>query len=133
MDFETRKKKKEKMILLSIVICVILMIATLFGIVYFTKADNAKFKVFIDGKQAKITSDFLLEKNGIRYVSIEELAKILEYTYSVGNESVAINTDECYVQTAYIRTYFKNDSTKFEKSEWLIRIPFVFIISSANL
>ena len=116
MDFETRKKKKEKTILLSIVICVILMIATLFGIGYFTKADNAKFKVFVDGKQAKITTNFLLEQNGVRYVSIEELAKVLGYTYSVGSEKVATNTDECYIQTGYIRTSFKNNSTKFEKS-----------------
>lgn len=116
MDFETRKKKKERTILLSIVICVILMIATLFGIAYFTKADNAKFKVFIDGKQAKITNNFLLEQNGVRYVSIEELASILGYTYSVGNDKVATNTDECYIQTAYIRTSFTNNSKKFEKA-----------------
>lgn len=116
MDFETRKKKREKALIMSIIVCVIAMLVVLFLMSYFSKLDAAKFKTFVNGKQVKIKSDFLLEKGDTRYLSVEGLASVLGYKYVIGDTENASNTNVCTISNSYISTVFTADSNKFEKT-----------------
>ena len=91
--------KKKKIVLISIVLCMILIALLVILIIYIRYLDSLQLKLYIDGEQKPISSTLFISKNNTNYVNIEEVSELLGYIYTKGEyEKYNENEDSCYVK-----------------------------------
>lgn len=100
-EMEKTNQKKKK-VLFALLACAGIIVFLIFLIFYLTQQEAKKLKMYIDDKEVGISSDLLLEDQGIQYMNIKQLANMLGYSYQKG-EYKNYNEDEnsCYLQNQY--------------------------------
>ena len=110
-----KNKKIAKITLISIIIVVILCIAIFGAIVYL---QSLKLKVDIDGVRTTIADDlFIIDENGKVYVSIKDIATLLQYEYFNGEYGkVSEDATKCYVKSKDEIATFEANSERIYKT-----------------
>ncbi len=106
--------KKILMALIIGIIALILIVIVL--LVYATTANKNKIKLVVDNQEYKY-SDYLIDKDGVYYIWIEGLAKIIPsngYNYKSGDIDVE-DENTCYVTNSRESTFFKVGSNEIYK------------------
>lgn len=90
--------KLSSKILLGIIACIVLIIILLCMLLMSGK--SLSFKAYVDGVEVSISKEKLLTTiEGITYVNIEEISKLVGYEYHKGEyKSSTIEEDKCYVE-----------------------------------
>lgn len=109
----SRNSKKMLMICgIGIVILLFIIIALL---AYVTTLNNNKSSLKIDGKEYS-TSDYLLVKDNVTYIGIEDLTKLTNsgYSYKSGDKNIE-DENKCYITNLYESTFFNVNSNQIYK------------------
>lgn len=115
--------RKKKNVLMTIISCGVIVVILLVLIVFLTAEDAKRFKLYIDGNKISDYSAIILNQNANventepkYYVNIEQLAKILGYSYQKGEyKSYTEDPNSCYIRTPYEIVSMKADSKSFTK------------------
>lgn len=126
-----RTNRKKKSVLTIIIICAIIVAILIVLIMYLTAEDAKKFKVYINGNRfenyssillpfEKVTDDIDIEKSDNKnenyFVNIEQMAKLLGYSYQKGEyKSFTEDPNSCCIITPYEIVSMKADSNSFTK------------------
>ena len=108
-----RNNKKIFMICGIGIIVLIFIIIALLAIV--TTMNTKQIKLTVDGKKYK-SSNYLLNKDNILYIGIEDLTKITKngYSYKSGNKDIE-DDNKCYITNNYESTFFEVNSNEIYK------------------
>lgn len=130
-DIENEKiiKKSKKLMIIIIIILFILMFGMIGILVSIKNINDAKFKVYVDTAKVKVNSDVFYITDDNIYVSIEDFAKIVGYTFKNGEykHQYSEETTKCFVSNnfeaaSYILgsdTLYKNrDVTDIENADY---------------
>lgn len=112
-----QKNAKKQTILGGIVLCTIIIVVCFVGILYLKQKEEARFKMFVDGKEVNFNQNFTVkDENGIEYVNIREMAFYTGYKYTQGNY-IEVNEDKnsCYLENGYEVVTFNADEKSFTK------------------
>lgn len=113
---EQDKKTKKIMIGITILLVILLIISiALFITIYYLQGQ--KLKVKLDGKTIKTASDLFIFEEGKVYVSIKDIAPIINYKYyNGGYKQYSEDTTSCYLEGENEVCTFENESNKIYKT-----------------
>ena len=115
-DAEIKNDKRKKLIGVMFILCIIAIVILLLLIQQIKNADEATLKFYIDGVQKPITPTLFTSKDGINYVSVKELASLLNVKYTAGQyEKYNESKDSCYITDDFETTTITVDENKFKK------------------
>lgn len=114
---ERKSKKMMKIIIIIIVLLLIISVA-LFGAIYYLK--SKEFKFYLDGKvisTTNIASDLFVYENDKVYVSLKDIAEMIDYKYyNGGYKQYTEDATKCYLECANEVVTFEKDSDKIYKT-----------------
>lgn len=116
IDENSITTKNSKKILLFGGIAVIILLFVIIGLLAFVTTINGnKTTLVVDGKTYSV-SDYLLSKDNVTYIGIEDLTKITNngYSYKTGGIDVE-DENQCYVTNSYESTFFQVNSNQIYK------------------
>ena len=115
-EAQEQNAKKQKIVLISIVLCAILLVLLIIFIIYIQYLDSLELKLYVDGEQKKITETLFTTSDNTNYVNVKEISNMLGYTYTKG-EYGKYNEDEksCYVGNDLELAAITADETVFTK------------------
>ena len=114
---EVEKEKKKKSLLIGMGVCIVIIVLLTFFVMYYKRVDATTFKLYINGQQAKCSSDFYIkDKNGKIYIKAKELASLTGWTYQNGEYgSFTEDTNSGYFQNDYEVASFSVGSNTLKK------------------
>lgn len=114
---DSKQNSRKKMIKIGIIVCVILIILLLVLIMYYKDVDAKTFKLYIDGTQVSVSSDFYItDEAGNIYVKAKDLATYIGWTYQNGEYGAYTeDPNSGYFQNSYETSSFTADSTTLKK------------------
>ena len=113
-NYNTNRSNKKIFTICGVGIIILLFIIV--GLLaYVTTLNKYKIKLTIDGK-AYEASNYLISKENVMYISIEDLAKITQngYSYKSGSKDVE-DDNKCYITNSYESTFFEVNSNEIYK------------------
>lgn len=113
-SYNTNRNNKKILLICGIGIAVLLVIIITLLVTVITMNSN-NMKLIVDNKKYNY-SNYILNKDNVLYIGIEDLTKIINngYSYKSGNEDVEDN-NKCYITNAYESTFFEVDSNEIYK------------------
>ena len=113
-SYNTKKDNKKVFLGLGIGIAVLILIIVAL-VSYVSIVNSNKVKFYVDAKQYN-ASDYLIQKDGVYYVGIENLTNITNngYKFKSGDTS-AEDDNKCYITNSLESTFFKVDSKEIYK------------------
>ena len=118
MDPEYNEKEKKgskatKIIIVSIVLVLIIIMVLLYFII---QLSANRFSAYLDGQAMNVTEDLFVIENGKVYVSIQDIAPMLSYTYHSGEYKVDLeDANKCYVEAKDETASFYLNSNRISK------------------
>ena len=116
IDESNRSNKNTNKILIACGVSIVILLFIIVGLLAFvTTLNNKEIKLTIDGKEYN-SSNFLINKENIIYISIEELTKVTNngYSYKSGSKDVE-DDNKCYITNQYESTFFEVNSNEIYK------------------
>lgn len=116
---QEEKEKKTKKIMTGIIIAIITLliisIALYFAIYYL---QQQQFKFSVDGKNMQVTtSDLFIFEGNTAYVSLKDIAPIIDYKYyNGGYKQYSEDNNSCYLEGENEVCTFEKDSNKIYKT-----------------
>ena len=113
-SYNTNRNNKKILLICGIGIAVLLVIIITLLVTVITMNSNS-MKLIVDNKKYNY-SNYILNKDDVLYIGIEDLTKIINngYSYKSGNEDVE-DSNKCYISNSYESTFFEVDSNKIYK------------------
>lgn len=113
---EKDKKTKKIMIWITIAIVTLLIVSiVLFVAIYYLEQE--RFKFIVDGKTTTTTSDLFIFRENEIYVSLTDIAPIINYKYfNGGYKQYSEDTSKCYLESTNEVCTFERDSTTIYKT-----------------
>lgn len=95
-----KDNKSKKMVFNLILICSVLLILAIVGIVLIKPQPKPKeLSLYIDGEQISINDSTLIDSNGIKYISLDHISKLVGYNYVRGGYlEYSESSKKCYLE-----------------------------------
>lgn len=116
-DKQEKQRKSKKAMIIIIVILILLLIISIGLFVAISYLKSQEFKFYLNGKvmpNSVATSDIFVYEQDNVYVSLRDIAEIIDYKYyNGGYKQYTEDTNKCYLQG-------KNEIVTFEKDSKMI-------------
>lgn len=115
-NYSKNKNSKNIFIFCGIGIAVSLLVIIIL-LAYVVTIGSNKIELTVDGKAYKNTSKYVLNKDGVLYIGIEDLTKMISkngYSYKSGSIDVE-DSNKCYITNSYESTFFEVGSNQIYK------------------
>ena len=116
IDENSKTKKDNKKILLFGGIAVVILLFIIVGLLALvTTLGKNNTSLVVDGKKYT-ASDYLLSKENVVYIGIEDLTKLTNNGYSYKSGGIDVEDEnQCYVTNSYESTFFQVNSNQIYK------------------
>lgn len=118
-DFIDRQRKnsnRKRVIVISMVFCAVIAALLAIMILIIKYQDSLKLKMYVDGKQVKLTSTMFTEVDGITYINIREFADLTGYNYQKGEyRKYTEDIESCYISNNFETVAITADTDSYEK------------------
>ena len=116
IDENYSSNNNSKKILTAGIIAIIVLILIIVGLLaYVSMSNNNKVEFIVENKKYS-ASNYLMQKDNLVYVGIEDLTKITNngYNFKTGGRDVE-DESQCYITNSYESTFFKVNSKSIYK------------------
>ena len=101
LEQETKKKvsKSKKVVLTFLIISIIALIISLCAMMILKEKEGSNLKVYINQNELPITESTLINNNGTTYISLNQIAKFIDYDYRRGGYlEQELDDNKCYLE-----------------------------------
>lgn len=109
-------KRSNNKILIACGIGIVVLLFIIVGLLAFvTTLNNKQLKLIVDGKNYE-AENYIITKDDVLYISIQDLVKITNNGYSYKSGSKEVEDDnKCYITNTYESTFFEVNSNEIYK------------------
>ena len=132
---KVKEPKGKKTVLVLLILSIVLVIGIIILMVYLQANKVVPETLFINGEQKEIKADLLVsDVSGNRYISLKDLADMLEYEYDSSQYKTYItDTTKCYIKNNKLVTGFELDSKTIYKYEEDTNLDYQYYTLNHNI